>query len=89
MTVSVFMLLRNFGIKEKAWYYRLIKHVSSLSFGIYLCHMLILKVFTENIYKWAGASWCYQLLCMLLTFAGAYALSWLLSKNPFKRYIIG
>lgn len=89
ITVNLFMLLRNIDVNDEAWYYRLIKHVSSLSFGIYLCHMLVLKVISENVFKQMGASWQMQLLCMLLTFAGAYLLSCLLSKIPFKRYIIG
>lgn len=89
MTVNAFMLLRNVDVCVEAWYYRFIKHISGLSFGIYLCHMLVLKVLSENIFKLIGASWVNQLLCMALTFVGAYALSWLLSKIPFKRYIIG
>lgn len=88
MSACVFMLLRDVNIKD-GWSYRLIKHISDMSFGIYLSHMFILKVITENIYKHVNASLYCQLLCMLLTFVCAYLLSRMLSRLPFKRYIIG
>lgn len=88
MSACVFMLLRDVNIKD-GWSYRLIKHISDMSLGIYLSHMFILKVITENIYKHVNASLYSQLLCMLLTFVCAYLLSRMLSRLPFKRYIIG
>lgn len=89
ITVCVFMLIQNVRIDVSGKCYALIKHISALSFGIYLCHMFVLKVLSENIYKYCSASFIYQIVAMLITFAGAYLMSWLISKLPFKKYIIG
>ena len=89
VTASVFLLLRNMHVNTNGWAYRLLKQVSALSFGIYLCHMFVLKVFTQRIFTLLSAAWYWQLLAMVFTFAGAYMMSWLLSKLPFKKYIIG
>ncbi len=89
VTASVFMLLRNVHVNINGWAYRLLKQVSALSFGIYLCHMFVLKVFTERIFAHLSAAWHWQLLAMAATFTGAYLMSWLISQLPFKKYIIG
>lgn len=89
LTCCLFLLLKDVRIDVNSKLYALVKHISALSFGIYLCHMLVLKVFMENIYVHLSASWYYQVIAMFLTFGGAYVMSWLLSMLPFKKYIIG
>jgi len=89
LTCSLFLLLKDVGFNINGKLYALVKHISALSFGIYLCHMFVLKVFMERIYVQLSASWYYQVMAMLSTFVGAYIMSWLLSKLPFKKYIIG
>lgn len=89
ITVCVFMLIQDVRIDVSGKCYALIKHISALSFGIYLCHMFVLKLLSENIYKYCSASFIYQIVAMIITFAGAYLMSWLISKLPFKKYIIG
>lgn len=89
VTICLFMLLRNIPINAEGRIYRLIKHISAMSFGIYLCHMLVLKAFFEPLFAHYSASWYVIALCMITTFLCAYALSAILSKLPFKKFIIG
>lgn len=89
LTGCLFLLLKDMRINVKGKLYSLIKHISALSFGIYLCHMFVLKVMMENIYTYFSASWYWQIVAMFLTFIGAYIMSWLISILPFKKYIIG
>lgn len=89
ITICLFMLLKNIQINTEGRIYWLIKHISAMSFGIYLCHMSILKAFTEQLFIHYSASWYVMALCMVITFIGAYALTTIISKFPFKRFIIG
>ena len=89
ITISIFLFLQRVKIKIQSKIYALIKNISALSFGIYLSQMIIFKCITEKIYYNIGAQWYIQIVVIILTFLGAYILSWLLSKFPFKKYVIG
>lgn len=89
ITMCLFMLLKDIQINTEGKIYRLTKRVSAMSFGIYLCHMLVLKVFFEPLFTHYSASWYVMAICMIMTFVCAYVISVILSKLPFKRFIIG
>lgn len=89
ITICLFLLLKDIQINTEGKIYRLIKHISAMSFGIYLCHMLVLKVFFEPLFTHYSASWYVMAICMIMTFVCAYVISVILSKLPFKRFIIG
>lgn len=89
ITVSIFLFLQRVKINVQSKFYTLIKNISTLSFGIYLCHMVIFKCITERIYYTIEANWYIQTAVMILTFLGAYLLTLILDKLPFKKYIIG
>ncbi len=81
------------GIKESkvntdGLLYKVIRQLSPLTFGIYLSHMVINRVFTDRLYQ-ISTSPLMQITVMLSTFVGAYILTLLLSKIPFSKYIIG
>lgn len=86
--LCLFILLYKIRINETSMMYRIIKNISTASFGIYLCHMLILKVLTENLF-FISASWIMQILCMVSTFLISFIIIKCLSMLPFRKYIIG
>ena len=86
LSVILFRYIRGINISRKI--YSIIKKISSLSFGIYLSHMVIYSCMTVNIYHFS-TSWILQILVFILTFLGAYFFSYILSKLSFSKYIIG
>lgn len=68
---------------------KLLSVVSSLSFGIYLSHILIMRSF---IWKWCSFFNCgylFQIIfTVILTFVLSFVLAYLLSKLPFGRHIV-
>lgn len=89
MATAIFLLLQRVKLNIKSKFYALIKNISKFSFGIYLCHIAIFKCITESIYNIIGTEWYMQNIIIVLTFVGAYLFTILLSKLPFKKYIIG
>ena len=67
-----------------------IKSASSLSFGVYLCHILIMR---EFIWKWhwiSNQSWGLQIfLTATITVCLSYFLSYLIAFLPLGKYVIG
>lgn len=88
LTVILFVYIKGLTIKEDGIVYNLIKHISFLSFGIYLSHMMIYSCITAKLYNFS-TSWMSQVLVFVLTFLGAWLLSYLFSKLPYSKYVIG
>lgn len=88
LTVTLFMYIKGLKIKEESRLYKLIKNISSLSFGIYLSHMVVYRCLTINLY-YLSTSWIQQISVFILTFMGGWLLSYMLSKLPLSKYIIG
>ena len=89
MTFCTFMIMYEYALRERSWTYKIIRRVSEMSFGIYLCHMLVLKTLTDQVYNIFGTGWYYQIACMIFTFTISYMLSLCISKLSFKKYLIG
>lgn len=88
MTLILFLYIKGIKINISSAYFKAIKNLSSLSFGIYLSHMVIYRCITANIYEYS-TSWIFQILVFVTTFLGAWCLSFILSKFPFSKYIVG
>lgn len=88
MTAVLFVYLKERSINTNGKLYQLIKNVSSLSFGIYLSHMVIYSCITNTLYQLSTA-WYVQIVVMTVTFMGGWGFSYLLSKLSFSKYIIG
>lgn len=85
----VFMLIKDFKIDTKSYFYKVLKSLSTMSFGVYLCHMLVLKCITERLFTAFSTEWHIQCLCMVLTFIISYVFVSILSIIPFKKYLVG
>lgn len=88
MSAIMFYFLRHIRWRTSGLIYKLCCHLSKLSFAIYLCHMVIYKLFSCRLYG-ISTSPIMQIVIMLLTFCGAYCLAWLLYKLPYHKYTIG
>ena len=88
MAGCAFAGLKEWRVNTDGWLYKIIKQISPLTFGIYLSHMLIHRVFTDRFYQ-ISTSPLIQISVMVTTFIGAYLLTLLLSKIPYSKYIIG
>ena len=88
LTAILFVYIKGLQINEEGKIYVLIKNISSLSFGIYLSHMVIYRCLTINLYH-LSTSFVLQITVFILTFLGGWLLTYLLSKLPFSKYLIG
>jgi surface polysaccharide O-acyltransferase-like enzyme len=95
LSFPVIIMASVFFIAIKEWkfnvdgrFYRFVKHLSPLTFGIYLSQMVIFRIFTGQIYQ-ISTSPMMQLVVMIVTFFGAYLLTLLFSKFSYSKYIIG
>lgn len=88
MSGCVFIGFKEWKFNEDGWFYKIIKHLSPLTFGIYLSHLLIYWLFLDPLYK-ISTSPLIQIFVISSTFVGAYLLTILLSKISYSKYIIG
>lgn len=88
MSACFFIAIKEMKINLNGWFYKIVNHLSPLTFGIYLSHMLINRLFTDRLYT-INTSPLMQASVMIITFFGAYILTLLLSKISFRKYIIG
>ena len=92
-SIVVSYLTYNFfkGIKynETSIIYKIVKHFSQYTFGIYLSHMTIYYLVTKTIFYQYSTAWYTQIATILLTFILSYIVCRLIKKTPFSRYIIG
>jgi len=87
MTTCVFVLMRDIPMSDSV--YSLLKKVSHLTFGIYLVEMVVFRCVTIHLYRLLGTGWHVQCSVMIATFILSLLATMILSKIPYKRYIIG
>ena len=88
MSGSCYLMIKHYEISTSSKSYKIIKHLSSYTLGIYLSHMVIYHFFTLNFYN-ISTSPLIQVCVIICTFGGAYLLTLLLSKFYYSSYIIG
>ena len=67
-----------------------IAHLSAMTFGIYLSHILVMRVGLWNVYILSEISGIpFMVLCTLITLLFACLLTWALGKMPGGRWIVG
>ena len=89
LSILMFLLFKGTKIPSKGKIYKVLTDISKMTFGMYLCHMVILRVLTIHLFNIYGAGITIQFLVMLLTAIGAYALSKMIALLPWKKYVIG
>ena len=65
--------------------------LASCSFGIYLCHMLVMYYeggILKHVFGTPTISWVYRFLCPFLTYALCVGIVLILKKIPFVRRIV-
>lgn len=86
MTFSAFIVLQKVSMKPSAG----LSKLASLTFGIYLCHFLIVQLSYDLIYPFIKIPPYLQIpLIAVVAFGISTAVVWLLSKLPKSKYIIG
>lgn len=88
MSGCCFLMIKHYEVNTNGNLYKVIKHLSPYTLGIYLSHMVIFHFFTIKFYN-TSTSPLMQISVMLSTFGGAYLLTLLLSKFYYSKYIIG
>jgi surface polysaccharide O-acyltransferase-like enzyme len=89
LSSGIFLLFQNFEIKSKTLNI-IVAIISKYSFGIYLSHILIIKIINQN-----GITWTYInpfVAIPLITFASllfALLITFLINKIPYGKYISG
>ena len=89
MTFGVFMMCKAIP-GQKAPCYGFVNRLSRLSYGVYLLHIIVLySVFFDMLKAMElGTPW-FILTLTLCTFALSNLITWLLSKLPFGKYLVG
>ena len=69
---------------------KIIEHASKLSFGVYFVHIFILRALLWHVDVFCELPGVLQILVFALsTLIISYFVSWLISRLPFSKYIIG
>lgn len=67
-----------------AWLSRIVHRGAALSFGVYLCHILIQRLLVRYCPQWVTDSW----LLLVLVIIGSFAMSWLINRwRPVRRLL--
>ena len=86
MSACIFLLFRQ--IQEPGIGYRLIRSISSASYGMYLMHMLMLPAIFGLLDPLMPVPLAI-VLTAILTYGLSYLISSLMGKLPFGKYIVG
>jgi len=86
MSVSIYLLFTKLKVKQKPW----LTKIASLTFGIYLCHFIVVQLWYDYLYK--ATSWLPAavqiILISICTFLTCLAAMYLMAKNKFLQKII-
>lgn len=89
MTFAVFAVMQKIRIKNPVVGSRL-SSVAKLTFGVYLCHFLLVLIGYDFVYQYLNISPYLQIpIIAFIAFAMALLATWILSKLPLRKYIIG
>jgi len=89
LSTFLFLAFRSIPFRSTGRLYSLIKTISKLSFGIYLSHMVFFKTIVQPLVYQTSTSWFHQVYAIALTFVLSLFFSFLVSKIPYNKYIIG
>lgn len=86
MTAPLFVIMQKIEVKES----KVLTKISSLTFGIYLCHFFVVQVAYDIVYPHLNIAPGLKIpLIAIIAFIVSLFVVWALSKLPFKKYIIG
>lgn len=92
LTASVFVFVKNLPLDRLTERIKaILAKLASCSFGIYLCHILIMHYeggILRHVFGIPTISWVYRFLCPFLTYALCVGLVLLLKKIPILRRIV-
>jgi len=85
MTVAVFLVVQKLNIRESKW----IKNISGATFGIYLCHFIIVQALTDTFLTITSLPASLKILSIaLLSFGLSYLVTKLFDSNSITRRFI-
>ena len=90
-TSAIFVFFKNLRLKLSPRASGALKTLAGCSFGIFLCHILIMhyeSAIIRHAFGLQTSSWIYRLLCPFLTYALCVGLVLILKKIPFLRRIV-
>lgn len=90
MCVLIFVLIQNFNASNK-YIQSFMRHFSNLSFGIYLVNFTILREVCKPYFQQNPLTPVELEILITFVFSTvvSYVIIWIISKMPFKKYIIG
>lgn len=89
MTIAAYILLQKVNIKNERWA-KAFAYVAKLTFGIYLCHFLLVQIGYDFVYNTIPVAPALQIpIIAVLAFTVSAIVVLLLSKLPKSKYIIG
>ena len=89
MSYLLFALFCDMRINTEGRFYKIIKDISKMSFGIYLIHIFIYDCITIDIFRLYGTYWWIQICVMLTNFVLAYGVTKAISYFRYSKYLIG
>lgn len=85
MTFGVFIIMQKVNIKSSS----LLKKSAALTYGIYLCHFIIVQMGYDLIYPYIPVPAFMKILLMaIFTFGVSYLIAWLMSLNKITRRFV-
>ena len=88
MSFGAFLLIRMIRISEGP-VYGVVRHISAMSYGIYLMHMMLLPAVFEMYSGLNMPVYCVILATALTTYMVCFAITSVISRLPFGKYIVG
>lgn len=89
MTIAAYIVLQKVNIKNERWA-KAFAYVAKLTFGIYLCHFLLVQIGYDFVYNTIPVAPALQIpIIAVLAFTVSAIVVLLLSKLPKSKYIIG
>lgn len=89
MTYAVFSIFQKIEIRSERtmlW----LNRIAALTFGIYLCHFIVVQMSYDLIYNYLNIAPYFKIpIAAILAFTVSGLVVWVLSKLPFKKYLIG
>ena len=85
MTIAVFLIVQKLNIRESKW----LKNISGATFGIYLCHFIIVQAMTDTFLNITYLPASLKILSIaLLSFGLSYLVTKLFDTNSITRRFI-
>jgi peptidoglycan/LPS O-acetylase OafA/YrhL len=79
-------------VSRDTWFSNLVKRVGKYSFGIYLVHVLVLKLVVSGLFETihlTSSNWLFYPLLFLLTLGASYGIMYALSYLPASQHLFG